>query len=235
MAQLDSASDSDSEGRRFESFRVDQTESTPCGCFLFGLPQITPGPPGPKTRKRFSGTRIGYANTSRSLQPRAVVWFESFRVGQAKGSRTAAFCNDIRSLSERVISLRDDIALRAMIYASRMKERILYHADAKRLYIMPCASTVYHIAAGRYIIYLEYFNYPERPPCGAFSFWYEKAPPEHPPRTLAFSGHLPVKDERYRKTPGKCGGEFKSSYPHQQKRDSLVGSLFCWCESHKRT
>ena len=31
-------------------------------------------------------------------------------------------------LQERVIYLRYDIALRAMIYASRMKERILYHA-----------------------------------------------------------------------------------------------------------
>ena len=29
--------------------------------------------------------------------------------------------------SERVIYLRYDIALRAMIYASRMKKRILYH------------------------------------------------------------------------------------------------------------
>ena len=37
------------------------------------------------------------------------------------------FFNDIRSLSERVIYLRYDIHLRWMIYASHMKERILYH------------------------------------------------------------------------------------------------------------
>ena len=44
--------------------------------------------------------------------------------------------NDIRSLSERVIYLRYDIALRAMKYASRMKERILYHIATKEQYII---------------------------------------------------------------------------------------------------
>ena len=43
------------------------------------------------------------------------------------------------------LSKKDDIRLR------RMMERISYHADAKRLYIM-LAKQVYHIAQ-RYIIY----------------------------------------------------------------------------------
>ncbi len=37
VAQLDSASDSDSEGRRFESFRVGQNKNPPCAGFLFWL------------------------------------------------------------------------------------------------------------------------------------------------------------------------------------------------------
>ena len=39
-------------------------------------------------------------------------------------------------LTERVIYLRYDIALRAMIYASRMKERILYHIFTECKYII---------------------------------------------------------------------------------------------------
>ena len=92
MAQLDSASDSDSEGPRFESAWVGHERNLIC------LPNQV-----------------------------------SF--------------NDIRSLSERVIYLRYDIALRAMIYAcGRIKERILYHVATKEQYIIPCVSTVYHAA-----------------------------------------------------------------------------------------
>ena len=53
--------------------------------------------------------------------------------------------NDIRSLSERVIYLRYDIALRAMIYAcGRIKERILYHIATK--------SNISYRALARYIM-----------------------------------------------------------------------------------
>ena len=63
-----------------------------------------------------------------------------------------AFFNDIRSLAERVIYLRYDIPCEDDRRLRRMEERIVYHADAKRLYIMRGNSCVYHIAQ-RYIIY----------------------------------------------------------------------------------
>ena len=67
-------------------------------------------------------------------------------------AKASAFCNDIRSVPERVICLRHDIVLRAMIYASRMKkERILYHIATKEQYIM-LAKRVYHAALAVYII-----------------------------------------------------------------------------------
>ncbi len=71
------------------------------------------------------------------------------------------YCNDIRSVPGRMISLRDEILFgffaagelskKDDIRLRRMKERISYHADAKRLYIMRGISRVYHIAL-RYII-----------------------------------------------------------------------------------
>ncbi len=44
MAQLDSASDSDSEGRRFESYRVGQNHQLPSGVGGFSYPWIRPIP-----------------------------------------------------------------------------------------------------------------------------------------------------------------------------------------------
>ena len=54
--------------------------------------------------------------------------------------------NELYSTFGRVILLRSDIRLR------RMKERILYHIATKEQYIMPCAGTVYHIAARQYML-----------------------------------------------------------------------------------
>ena len=52
-------------------------------------------------------------------------WTRETEKNPVRKNRT--FFNNIRSSSERVIYLRYDIHLRWMIYASHMKERILYH------------------------------------------------------------------------------------------------------------
>ena len=89
-------------------------------------------------------------------------------------AKASAFCNDIRSVPERVICLRHDIALRAMIYASRMKYEegtdIISYCDEGAIYHACEASiscgvsrislsffrALYHTALAVYCLHLNF-------------------------------------------------------------------------------